>query len=160
MSPKAWIDRLDLQPHPEGGWYRETYRSPLTVPTDRGVRAVSTAILYLLGRGDFSALHRIRSDEIWHHHAGGALEVVELTADGVRVHRLGPEPGVGDTPQVMVPAGAWFGARPAEGVDFALVGCTVAPGFDFDDFEMGDPATLRRNFPHADDWITRLSRDP
>jgi len=157
VTARSWIRGLELQPHPEGGWFRETYRSAETIETSRGTRAVSTAILYLLERGDFSALHRIRSDEMWHHQAGGALEIVELRDSGAIVHRLGPDLDSGEQLQVVVPAGAWFGARPAKGVDFVLAACTVAPGFDFADFEMGERETLRAAYPRAAVWIDDLT---
>lgn len=159
VEASKWIRRLELQRHPEGGWYRETYRSDATIETARGTRAVSTAIYYLLERGDFSALHRIRSDESWHHYAGGALEIVELRDAGALVHRLGSDPDRDESPQVVLPAGAWFGARPAEDCAYALVGCTVAPGFDFADFEMGERAALEAAHPQAAAWIAELTRN-
>lgn len=158
MDARTWIDDLGLQPHPEGGWYLETYRSRDVVETARGPRPASTAIFYLLERGEFSALHRIASDELWHHHAGGALDVVELRADEVVVHRLGSDRRAGERPQVVIPAGVWFGARPAADAAYALVGCTVAPGFDFADFEMARAEELRRTHAHAASWIDALTR--
>ena len=141
---------LSLVPHPEGGFYRETYRSPLMVPTPRGPRAASTAILFLLTAESFSALHRIASDELWHFHAGDTLEIVRLGAPSIL---LG-----GGRPQAMVPAGEWFGARLAPGGAWALCGCTVAPGFDFADFEMGERAALTRNFPSEAALIAEMTR--
>ena len=159
---RSWIDRLQLRPHPEGGWYRETYRSDRTVPTAYGDRSAGTAILYLLERGQFSALHRIRSDEIWHFHTGAGLQIAAIDEGGeVAVHRLGLRADRGELPQLVVPAGVWFGARldPGATEHFTLAGCTVAPGFDFADFEMGRAEELRRRFPRAEEWVQALTRD-
>jgi predicted cupin superfamily sugar epimerase len=165
-----WIRRLDLQPHPEGGYYRETYRSPLLVRPGTDpfaesvpVRSASTAIYYMLTRGQFSALHRIRSDEGWHFYAGSSLLVTALLPDPSRVaavetYRLGQDYSSGDLPQCIVPAGAWFGAELAGDGDYALVGCTVAPGFDFGDFEMGNRAALLSQYPQYAALIRRLTR--
>ena len=128
------VDRLQLAPHPEGGYFRETYRATESVGAAalprrfNGERSISTAIYFLLEAGQCSHLHRIRSDEIWHFYAGDPLDVVEIDAAGsLKTTRLG-----GDLLyQHTVPAGVWFGATPAPGGRFALVGCTVAPGFDF-----------------------------
>lgn len=131
------VERYGLEPHPEGGYYTETYRAGETVETPRGPRAASTAILFLLAGGNKSHLHRIRSDEVWHFYEGGPLLIYELGPDGVEITRLGQ-----DNPQHVVPAGTWFGARPAPGTRHSLVGCTVAPGFDFADFELAKADAL------------------
>lgn len=158
------VDRLHLQPHPEGGFFRETYRAPLTLaanglaPHFPGDRQASTAIYYLLASGDRSRLHRIRSDEVWHFYRGDPLQVVELTETGeVQVTLLGGDFATGQVPQHVVPAGRWFGACPAPGSAYSLVGCTVAPGFDFADFEMADGPALLAAHPGAGDWIRRLT---
>jgi len=130
------VRALGLAPHPEGGFYRETFRAPATVSTPRGLRAASTAIYYLLPAGAVSARHRVASDEVWHHYAGDALLLEIEHADGrLEVATLGPDLFAGERPQIVVPAGAWQSARPL-GARFALCGCTVAPGFDFADFEL------------------------
>lgn len=121
------IDQLGLEPHPEGGWFREQFRD---ASTDAEGRARSTAIYYLLSSGEESARHRIDAVEVWHHYAGGPLE---LTIDG-STHRLGDDILAGQVPQVVVPTGAWQSARPLG--DWTLVGCTVAPGFRFEGFEL------------------------
>lgn len=157
MTAAEWIAGLGLQPHPEGGWFRETYRSPETVAADAlpgrfgGRRSFSTAILFLLRRGERSAFHRLAADELWHFHCGGALELVVIHPDGRREDvRLGCRAARGERLQAAVPAGAWFAARPAGRSAYGLVGCTVAPGFDFADFEMADPEALSARFPdHA-----------
>ncbi|BCS52525.1 cupin domain-containing protein [Geobacter sp. SVR] len=159
------IERLGLTRHPEGGWYRETYRSAEEVPTDAlperfgGQRSLCTAIYFLLERGEFSVLHRIKSDEMWHFYAGAALTVHLITPGGERRSlRVGSDLAAGETPQAVVPAGSWFGAEVSGEGEFALVGCTVAPGFDFADFEMGSREELLRQFPGHSDIILRLTK--
>jgi predicted cupin superfamily sugar epimerase len=150
LTAQDWIARLALIRHPEGGWYRETYRSREDVPAAalpsrfRGARVFATAIYYLLRAGERSALHRIKSDEVWHHYAGDALTLWLLEAPGAaREIRLG---GHGE-PQAVVPAGVWYGARVVDGGAYALMGGTVAPGFEFADFELADRATLLAGWP-------------
>ena len=144
------IARLALVRHPEGGWYRETYRAAERVearalPTRfGGGRVFSTAIYYLLRSGERSALHRIKSDEIWHHYAGDPVTLWLLEAPGAaREIRLGGE----GEPQALVPAGVWYGARVVDGGAYALMGGTVAPGFEFADFELADRAALLGRWP-------------
>jgi predicted cupin superfamily sugar epimerase len=139
----ALISQLQLSPHPEGGHYRETYRASQQVKTPRGTRAASTAILFLLAAGERSRWHRIHSDEAWHFHSGGSLLIHQLSPDGqTQTTRLGMGLTAGERPQHVVPAGDWFAAEPAAGSPWSLVGCTVAPGFDFADFELARPAQL------------------
>jgi predicted cupin superfamily sugar epimerase len=148
----ALIARLGLAPHPEGGHYRETFRSPDILETPRGPRPASTAILFLLPAGSFSALHRVAADEVWHHYLGDPLELVTLDGAGARGdRRLGPDLAAGQLPQAIVRAGLWQAARPQGGQSgFTLCGCTVAPGFTFDDFELGARDALLAAFPqHA-----------
>lgn len=158
------ISRLDLQPHPEGGFFRETYRAKQRIaaeglaPVFPGPRQVSTAIYYLLTTGDRSRFHRIRSDEVWHFYRGDPLQVIELTEAGnIAVTELGSDIDAGQVLQHVVPAGRWFGACPAPGGAYSLVGCTVAPGFDFADFEMAERRALLAAYPTAHDWINRLT---
>ena len=151
-----WVDALGLAAHPEGGFFRETYRSGTRI----GDRSVSTAIYFLVTRGSFSALHRIRSDELWHFHAGSALEIVTIDRGGTRrdLH-LGLDLARDEVPQHVVPAGDWFGARLREATSsYALVSCTVAPGFDFADFELADRASLTARFPEHAAAIAALTR--
>jgi uncharacterized protein len=132
LDPAAAIAALDLRPHPEGGWFAETWRD---VPADGG-RGAGTAIYFLLEAGQVSHWHRIDAVEIWHHHAGGPLDLL-VAADAagpVTTTRLSPDLAAGDRPQGIVPAGAWQAARPVDGP--VLVGCTVAPAFEFARFEM------------------------
>jgi uncharacterized protein len=128
------IARLELQPHPEGGLYRETFRDPRT---DANGRSLSTAIYFLLARGQRSHWHRIDAVEIWHYYAGHALSLKIADDDGQRSIRLGPDLGAGEVPQAIVPAQAWQAAESTG--DWTLVGCTVAPAFDFAEFEVAKP---------------------
>jgi uncharacterized protein len=125
------IARLALQPHPEGGHYRETFRDPRT---DGDGRSLSTAIHFLLARGERSHWHRIDAVEIWHYHAGHALTLQIADDSGRRSIRLGADLANGEVPQAIVPARAWQAAESSG--DWTLVGCTVAPGFDFATFEL------------------------
>ncbi len=135
MTARAVIDRLGLKPHPEGGHYRETFRDPLTDAEGRGR---STAILFLLAGGEVSAWHRVDAVEIWHYHAGAPL-VLTVSPDGhdAAARHLGPEITAGQMPQLVVPAGHWQTA--ASVGPWTLVGCTVAPGFRFEGFELAPP---------------------
>jgi predicted cupin superfamily sugar epimerase len=153
IHPRAasLIRRLKLQPHPEGGFYREVYRSAEGVPTARGRRAAVTGIYFLLVRGQRSVFHRVRSDEIWHWYEGAPLRLIDVNAKLAKCveYRLGPERGA--TRQVVtIPANHWQAAQ-SRG-DYTLVGCTVAPGFDFSDFSLlrDEPRThpqLIQKFP-------------
>lgn len=153
-----------MQPHPEGGYFAETYRSAETIAQsalpDRfgGERSFGTAIYFLLESRHTSALHRIQSDEIWHFYAGGPLEIFVIYPDKtLTIIRLGNNPEWGEVFQAVVPAGCWFGSKPAEGIDFSFVGCTVAPGFDFADFEMADRTSLLNAFPEHKAVIEMLT---
>ena len=164
-SAAFWIERLQLTPHPEGGYFRETYRAAERIEGEHlparygGPRAHATAIYYLLRAGEISTLHRIKSDEIWHFYAGGPLVISAIHPDGERSDlTLGPDPGAGQSWQIVVPAGAWFGASLAPDAAYALVGCTVAPGFEFTDFELADSATLARRYPQHAARIAQLMR--
>jgi uncharacterized protein len=140
MHPRAaeLITTLDLRPHPEGGFYREIFRSAVQVtPADRrGPRAAVTTIYYLLPEGTFGRWHQVASDEVWHLYEGGPLELLELSASGetVRSHRLGLVGSGAEAPVCTISAGIWQAARPLG--QYAFVGCTVGPGFDFADFHL------------------------
>jgi predicted cupin superfamily sugar epimerase len=161
MDPVAarLVAELELSPHPEGGFYRETWRAPLVVEgLPQGARAAHTAIYFLLPAGTFSALHRVASDEVWHHYDGDPVELHLL--DGAGTHRievLGRDLGRGERPQHVVPAGVWQAAVP-RGTRYALCGCTVAPGFDFADFEMPPREVLLARYPQHDELVARLTR--
>jgi predicted cupin superfamily sugar epimerase len=154
MDIQQIIKTLDLKPHPEGGFYRETYRSEVM----HGKHSISTAIYFLLPKGNVSHLHRITSDEIWHFYSGGALEIIEILPDKtLKKTLLGNDLKAGQVLQYCVLAGRWFGAAPCESTEFALVGCTVAPGFCFDDFELGNRQQLLQQFPEFQEEILKLT---
>lgn len=164
MNAGYYITHLQLQPHPEGGFYKETYRSAesfphLALPTRfSGERNIFTAIFYLLEQGDCSLFHRIKSDECWHFYAGETLLIHVIENNGnYYCTKLGGNIAAGETFQFVVPATAWFAAEPAPGGAFCLAGCTVAPGFDFLDFEIADKKRLLSSFPRHSDIINHLS---
>ena len=162
QTAEYWIEHLRLLPHPEGGHYRELYRSKEEVAASAlpkrfgGPRAMSTSIFYLLRSGERSVFHRIKSDETWHFYAGTALELFQLDEacpDQLQRVLIGSQLHLGEHLQWTVPAGVWFGSRPAQsGVNhaYSLLGCTVSPGFDFEDFDMAERESLLKKFPaHA-----------
>ncbi len=157
MNPQDLLERLALQAHPEGGYYRETYRARQPVSRNGREYAASTAIYYLLCDGAYSAWHRIGSDETWHFYAGATLLVHELQADGTLLtHRLDDKLD-GSSFQATVQAGNWFAAELEDPAAFALVGCTVAPGFEFSEFELADGAALLVHHADHEALIRRLS---
>jgi predicted cupin superfamily sugar epimerase len=159
-----YIKHLDLKPHREGGYYKETYRSKGFIPADAlkdfsAERNYSTAIYYLLQQGDFSGFHKIKSDECWHYYAGDILLIHVLYNDkNYRSIQLGAAIDKGELLQFVVPANTWFAAECAVNSCFVVSGCTVAPGFDFADFEMADKTSLLSAFPHQKELIERLCR--
>jgi len=160
-----WIALLGLTPHPEGGYFRETYRADESIPAAAlperygGARPYATTIYYLLQNNDFSALHRLASDETWHFYGGAPLAIHIIdTAGNYRIARLGNNPQNGESFQVVVGAGCWFGATVTGPDGYTLAGCTVAPGFDFADFEIADRQTLIRQHPALAHLITNLTR--
>jgi uncharacterized protein len=165
-NARYWIDRLNLSPHPEGGYYRVTYQSTLTIAQNalpsafHGNRCASTAIYFLLAEKDFSAFHRLASDELWHFYAGSALVVYVIDPAGnySELH-LGDGFEAGEVFQAVVKAGSWFASRLKASAGFALVGCTVAPGFDFADFEMAKRSDLIARYPKHQTLIEELTRE-
>lgn len=155
---ESLITKLALAPHPEGGYFRETYRSAgITSVENLGFRNYSTCIYFLVTPEAFSAFHRIRQDEIWHFYLGKPLKLYLISPDGKFSTRLiGNEIKDDHLPQFVIPAGYWFAAHVES--DYALVGCTVSPGFDFRDFEMAKRAELIRKFPELAGIITRFTR--
>jgi predicted cupin superfamily sugar epimerase len=156
---------LGLDPLPnEGGFFVETYRAALRVPADMGLappagRALATAIYYLITIDGFSAMHRVRSDELFHFYMGDAVEMLQLAPAGDgRVVTIGTNLTAGERPQVIVPAGVWQGARLRAGGAWALLGTTVSPGFEFEDYEHGDRAALIARFPAWRERIEALTR--
>ena len=167
MTADQLIATLKLEPHPEGGFFRETYRasemiSLAALPSRfRGDRAFSTAIYFLIYGKQFSALHRICSDELWNFYLGEPLELVEITADGrLTTTLIGHEITAGARPQAVISAGSCFGSRLArpDPHAFALVGCTVAPGFDFADFELASRDKLLEAYPQHEDMIRAMTQ--
>ena len=165
MIAQNLIEHFQLQPHPEGGFYKETYRSSGIISASclpkefSDDRYYSTAIYFLLQQGGFSAFHRIKSDECWHFYEGSTLLIHILERDGsYTCARLGKNIDKGEVFQFVVPAHAWFASEPAPESDFSLVGCTVAPGFDFADFEMADKEILLHEFPQHHVVVQRLCR--
>lgn len=159
---------LGLKPHPqEGGWYARTYESDEMVPATNfddgryaGPRRTGTAIYYLLEPDTFSEMHLLQSDEIFHFYAGDAVEMLQLLSGGtIRRVVIGNNFLAGERPQVVVPRGAWQGSRLVPGGKWALLGCTVSPGFEFEDYSEGDRATLAEGWPQAKTLIAALTRD-
>jgi predicted cupin superfamily sugar epimerase len=165
-SATHWIEKLRLEPHPEGGYFRQTYRSDVMIarealpPGFGGARVASTAIYFLIEGENFSAFHRLRSDELWHFYAGSPLAVEVIEPAGRRsTILLGDDADSRQVFQAVVPAGCWFASHVADWKDWALVGCTVAPGFDFEDFEMAKRAELVREYPEHEEIIRELTRE-
>lgn len=162
-TAEYWIEKLGLESHIEGGAFKEVYRSPLVLEhlpsTFKGPRNAYTSIYFLLKQGQFSAFHRIASDEGWHFYEGNSLTVYEIEENGNLItHRLGRDFEQGETFQTTIKAGSWFASR-VEGDGYALVGCTVAPGFDFADFELADYETLAGLYTQHKELIGELTRD-
>ena len=165
MTVQQLIQQYNLQPHPEGGWYKETYKSDEYISGSTlpecfgGSRVFSTAIYFLLEQGNFSAFHRIKSDECWHFYAGDPLVVYVMQLNGrLDIIHLGNDIEKGQVFQFVVPANCWFASRPAPGSTFCFVGCTVAPGFDFTDFELAKASSLTALFPQHKAIIEELCR--
>ena len=161
---KNLIEKLELKPHPEGGYFRETYRSSGTISKDilgntfSSKRNYSTCIYFLLLSDSFSAFHRIKQDEIWHFYKGSPIRLHTINEKGdYEFVMIGNDIAAGEKPQLVVPAGIWFAAEVLNLDDFALVGCTVAPGFSFEDFELPNRQELIAKFPQHKELITRLT---
>jgi uncharacterized protein len=165
MDAAYFINNLQLKPHPEGGYFRESYRASENIPAEalpkrfRGKRSFSTSIYYLLRKNDRSVFHRIKSDECWHFYAGETLLIHVIENNGnYNCVKLGKDIASGETFQFVVPANTWFASEPAPNTMFSLAGCTVAPGFDFADFEIADKENLFILFPQQVDIISRLCK--
>ena len=159
-----WIEKLCLQKHPEGGYYKEAYRSDesishLSLPSRfKEDRCISTAIYFLLENDNFSAFHRIKSDEIWHFYKGSSLTLYIITEDGCLTKlQLGDNPLNGEDFQITVPCNSWFAAHVNAKKSFTLLGCTVAPGFDFNDFELADCKNLCKEYPQYESIIKEFT---
>jgi predicted cupin superfamily sugar epimerase len=164
---KEIIKILNLQEHPvEGGYFRESYRSAGRIPAENlgpsyeGDRSFSTAIFYMLIPGAFSEMHRLKGDEIFHFYLGSPVEMLQLFPDGGgRRLIIGSDIDAGEMPQVLVPAGVWQGSRLVPGGEFALLGTTMSPGFEFCDYESGKRAELIRDYPDFKESIILLTRE-
>jgi predicted cupin superfamily sugar epimerase len=166
LTARQIIECLNLRPLTiEGGYFRETYRSSLTIPSGAlpaeygGNRNVSTAIYYLLTPETFSAIHRVKSDEVFHFYAGDPVEMLQLWPDGTGTTlTIGNDLAAGHEPQVVVPAGIWQGCRLKHGGQWALMGCTVAPGFEYADYQAGVHGELTGAYPRFAELIASLTR--
>ena len=159
------IQRYGLEPHPEGGWYKQTYKSNEQIVAEAlpkgfiASRVFSTAIYFLLEKGNFSAFHRIKSDECWHFYAGGPLLIYIIERNGeLNVISLGSDHEKGQSFQYVVPSNCWFASCPAPGSEYYFVGCTVSPGFEFEDFELADVTGLSVVYPKHKSTIIELCR--
>lgn len=163
QSADFWVQQLKLIRHVEGGSFSEVYRSPLILSADSlsvaGDRNACTHIYFLLEKGQFSAFHRIRFDELWHFYTGDPLIVYEIDEKGVlHQHLLGNDPQAGQSHFCYIKGGSWFGSKVNDGGTYSLVGCTVAPGFDFADFELAKREELIAQLPTHKDLIISLTR--
>src|SRR4051812_30169337 len=163
-TAEYWISKLQLATHIEGGAFREIYRSPVLAPLSAlpnsftGDRSFCTSIYFLLQQQQFSAFHKIKSDEVWHFYYGDVLIVYEIDQQGqVIEHRLGCDPENNESFQCVIAAGNWFAARLAPGGEYALVGCTVSPGFDFTDFDLAKQEELLSAYPDHSELIKELT---
>jgi predicted cupin superfamily sugar epimerase len=148
------IEQLDLKPHPEGGYYKETYRS---IENTNGNRSLMTSIYFLLTSDNVSHFHKIKSDEHWFYHAGDSLTVHLLNENGHEELKLGPNFENGEAFHHIVPKNTIFGSSIEKENGFSLVSCVVAPGFDFEDFELLNSTELLRHFPDEKEIITKLT---
>jgi uncharacterized protein len=165
LTPQQLITEYKLAPHPEGGYYRESYRSKMLIAKSalpegfKGDRNSSTTIYFLLEQGNFSAFHRIKSDECWHFYYGEPLNVYVIDRDGeLLTLTLGDDITKGQYFHYSVPANCWFASRPAKESSFSFVGCNVAPGFDFEDFELAKADELCNEYPQHEIIIRELCR--
>ncbi len=161
MKAEELINHLKLEKHPEGGYFREIYRSESEIPESalsrdyKGNRNYATSIYFLLTDKEFSAFHKIKSDEIWYFHQGNSIEICMLSDKGLEVNKLGAQ--YGEHFQLLIPKNTWFGAK-VVGEGYTLVSCMVAPGFSFDDFELAKRDDLLKLFPEQATIIKELSR--
>ena len=163
-TAQDYITKLELTPHPEGGYYKQTYNAAGIIqhealpPGYSGARSYSTGIYFLLEGKQFSALHKIKQDEMWHFYDGSPIMIHMIYPDGEYASiKLGLNLANGEVPQAVVPGGTYFGSEMISKSDFALVGCTVAPGFDFADFEMPPRSVLLEKFPEHKKVIEKIT---
>lgn len=155
---KYYIQHLGLEAHPEGGYYKSTHNSKETIDAFETTRKLYTSIYFLLGAGDISHLHRLKSDELWYFHGGSPLIVHVIDEEGKYVeHKLGLDIEKGESPQVLVPRNSIFGSSVIDNGAFSLVGCMVAPGFDFEDFELFTQSELLEKYPEHEQMIRKMA---
>ena len=158
MTAEEVREKLCLEPHPEGGWFRRTYQSEECLHLERGTRCAGTSIYYLLSGEEYSVLHRLKSDEILYYHAGCGLTVHLFGVSGYEKRRLGPGILQGEEPQMTIAAGTTFGAEPSNLSAWCLISCSVCPGFEVEDFDWGDTSDLMQRFPEQRVLLRRLSK--
>ncbi|WP_405205721.1 cupin domain-containing protein [Aquimarina sp. LLG6339-5] len=159
------VEKLDMKSHPEGGFYKETYRSKGVIPKDvlaeefSGDRSYCTGIYFLLTSDNFSAFHKIKQDEMWHYYAGSSLYVHVITPEGKYIkYTVGMNLDQGELPQLVVPANSWFASSVKDNEGYSFVGCTVSPGFDFNDFELAERNFLIKLYPDHLETISKYTR--
>ena len=157
-----WINKLNLQEHPEGGYFTETYKSEKTMYREGydGPRPVSSAIYFLLAGAQFSSFHRMKSDELWHFYAGSSfiLHIIETGTGRLKELKLGADVDKGESFQIVVNSGSWFAASIVDHDSYSLVGCTASPGFDYRDWELGDMKILAKTYPQHKAIIEKYAR--
>jgi hypothetical protein len=165
LRKEELIEKLQLEKHPEGGYFKETYRSEILLPKSvlpsefTSSRNASTCIYFMLTSDEFSAFHKVNQDEAWHFYLGETITLHMISPEGEYSQvSIGNDFGQNETPQFVVPAQHWFAAEIKTEDSFALVGCTVAPGFDFDDFELAEQQELQQIFPQHKEIIEKLTR--
>ncbi|MEK4231185.1 cupin domain-containing protein [Solibacillus sp. FSL H8-0538] len=158
FTAQYFIEKLQMEAHPEGGYFKSTFRADEQLTCAQGERPLFTSIYFLLGSNDISHLHRLQSDELWYYHGGSALTVHIIHADGhYEAKKLGLNIEAGEVPQVLVPKQAIFGSSVEEQDTFSLVGCMVAPGFDFADFELFTQTELLEKYPQHEAVICKMA---
>ncbi|MFD0933208.1 cupin domain-containing protein [Psychroflexus salinarum] len=164
-SKEQLIEKLNLEKHPEGGYFKETYRSEMSIPKYSlpaefdSYRNVSTCIYFMLTSDEFSAFHKVNQDEAWHFYMGESILLHMISPGGEYSKiKIGSDFSSGETPQFVVPAQHWFAAEVEKENGFALVGCTVAPGFEYEDFELAERKQLQKKFPNHSKIISKLTR--
>jgi predicted cupin superfamily sugar epimerase len=160
MNARYWIEQLEMEAHPEGGYFKQSLKSNQTISSagHEGKRSLYTSIYFLLQSGDVSHFHQLRSDEVWYYHAGSPLTVHIIDESGnYRQEKLGLDFEKGERPQVCVEKGSIFGSTVDEKEAYALVGCMVSPGFEFDDFKLFRRSELLASFPQHEAVINRLA---
>ena len=158
------IDQFNLVKHPEGGYFKEVYQSREVIAANAlsvavsGQRSLASSIYFLLPSDDVSRFHRLKFDEIWYYHGGSSLTIVMIDAAGnLSEHRLGPDCGAGELPQIIIPGGNIFGAFVNRAESYSLVGCLVCPGFDYQDFELLSRQKMLADYPQHQETILRLT---